>query len=79
MQINLRDSGTFFFISDHCHVIENVRYDVSVPVLFHGQLTNEFVDSGEMAYPRDGWLVIIHPGSRVHSDSRGCSRRPRAG
>jgi hypothetical protein len=24
MQINLPDSGTFFFISDHCHVIENV-------------------------------------------------------
>lgn len=24
MQINLLDSGTFFFISDHCHVIENV-------------------------------------------------------
>lgn len=25
MQINLPDSGTFFFISDHCHVIENVN------------------------------------------------------
>jgi glyoxylase-like metal-dependent hydrolase (beta-lactamase superfamily II) len=24
MQINLPDSGTIFFISDHCHVIENV-------------------------------------------------------
>lgn len=24
MQINLPNSGTFFFISDHCHVIENV-------------------------------------------------------
>ena len=24
MQLNLLDSGTFFFISDHCHVIENV-------------------------------------------------------
>lgn len=24
MQINLPDSGTFMFISDHCHVIENV-------------------------------------------------------
>lgn len=24
MQINLPDSGTFLFISDHCHVIENV-------------------------------------------------------
>lgn len=24
MQINLQDSGTFLFISDHCHVIENV-------------------------------------------------------
>lgn len=26
MQINLPDSGTFFFISDHCHVIENVSF-----------------------------------------------------
>lgn len=26
MQINLPDSGTFLFISDHCHVIENVRH-----------------------------------------------------
>jgi len=25
MQINMPDSGTFFFISDHCHVIENWR------------------------------------------------------
>jgi len=25
MQINLPESGTFFFISDHCHVIENWR------------------------------------------------------
>ncbi|KAK5123374.1 hypothetical protein LTR85_002806 [Meristemomyces frigidus] len=25
MQINLPDSGTFLFISDHCHVIENWR------------------------------------------------------
>lgn len=24
MQLNLREAGTFFFISDHCHVIENV-------------------------------------------------------
>ena len=25
MQINLRNSGTLYFMSDHCHVIENVR------------------------------------------------------
>lgn len=24
MQINLPETGTLFFISDHCHVIENV-------------------------------------------------------
>lgn len=29
MQINMPDSGTFLFISDHCHVIENV----SLPLL----------------------------------------------
>ena len=26
MQINLQDSGTYLFISDHCHVIENVGF-----------------------------------------------------
>lgn len=30
MQINLPDSGTFLFISDHCHVIENVSGDDKV-------------------------------------------------
>jgi hypothetical protein len=25
MQINMRESGTYLFISDHCHVIENWR------------------------------------------------------
>ncbi len=25
MQINLAETGTYLFISDHCHVIENVR------------------------------------------------------
>lgn len=29
MQINMPETGTFLFISDHCHVIENV----SSPVL----------------------------------------------
>lgn len=29
MQINLPDSGTYLFISDHCHVIENVSTDRS--------------------------------------------------
>lgn len=24
MQINMPETGTFLFISDHCHVIENV-------------------------------------------------------
>lgn len=31
MQINMRESGTFLFISDHCHVIENVSYPPSSP------------------------------------------------
>lgn len=26
MQINLLESGTLLFISDHCHVIENVCF-----------------------------------------------------
>ena len=27
MQINMIGSGTFFFVSDHCHVMENVSAD----------------------------------------------------
>jgi hypothetical protein len=32
MQINLPNSGTFFFISDHCHVIENVCIQCPSPL-----------------------------------------------
>lgn len=31
MQINMPETGTFFFISDHCHVIENVRLNDPKP------------------------------------------------
>jgi hypothetical protein len=30
MQINLPESGTYLFISDHCHVIENVSIGVQI-------------------------------------------------
>jgi len=42
MQINLHDSGTFLFISDHCHVIENVSYGVSTRILPR-RLTQSFI------------------------------------
>jgi hypothetical protein len=39
MQINMPDSGTFLFISDHCHVIENVSCDCC-ETLREGQKAN---------------------------------------
>ena len=62
MQINLPDSGTFFFISDHCHVIENVS-------LYHSKLTGTLLifDSGVMVFRKDGLLETTQLGSRVHS------------
>jgi hypothetical protein len=62
MQINLPDSGTFFFISDHCHVIENVSLDRdnlgSIELI---------LDSGAMVFLKDGLLEITQLGSRVRS------------
>jgi hypothetical protein len=62
MQINLPDSGTFFFISDHCHVIENVSLDSdnlgSIELI---------LDSGAMVFLKDGLLEITQLGSRVRS------------
>jgi len=62
MQINLPDSGTFFFISDHCHVIENVS-------LYHSKLTDTILtfDSGAMASLKDGLLETTQLGSKAHS------------
>ena len=57
MQINLPNSGTFFFISDHCHVIENVRIPAPSYKLF--------TEADIMAKWRDGvpqgWLARDHP------------------
>jgi len=61
MQINMPDSGTFLFISDHCHVIENVSIDTSLT----SWLTHR--GSGVMGSLKDGSPEIIRPGSRAHS------------
>jgi hypothetical protein len=62
MQINLPDSGTFFFISDHCHVIENVSLGGdnlgSIELIF---------DSGAMVFLKDGLLGTTQLGSRARS------------
>jgi hypothetical protein len=50
MQLNLLNSGTFFFISDHCHVIENVSR-----LRYHNYLTALTMESGVMGFLRDGW------------------------
>ena len=50
MQLNLPNSGTFFFISDHCHVIENASsFSQFAPAIY---LT---FNSGETVSPKDGW------------------------
>ena len=62
MQINMPDSGTFLFISDHCHVIENV----SIRAFSNGaELTVGF--SGVMASHKVGWQETIRLGSAAHS------------
>ena len=62
MQINMPESGTFLFISDHCHIIENV----SIPFGFvGGSLTTP---SGVMASLRVGWQETIQPGSEALND-----------
>jgi hypothetical protein len=62
MQINLPDSGTFFFISDHCHVIENVSLSLN-------KLTSILLihDSGVMVSLKDGLLETTQLGSRARS------------
>lgn len=63
MQINMIDTGTFFFTSDHCHVIENVSID-SFPCL-----TSETEPDSDFVFPRlqwrdgipQGWLARDHP------------------
>ena len=64
MQLNLQDSGTYLFISDHCHVIENVS-------LFIGRLMLTYADrknSGVTAFRKVGWLGIIQLGSGRRKD-----------
>lgn len=58
MQINLQDSGTYLFISDHCHVIENVSW-------FKFTILGPKADtrSGVMVFHRDGSQEITRRGS----------------
>ena len=62
MQINMPESGTFLFISDHCHIIENV----GMPLYFvNGSLT---FPSGVMASLKVGWQETTPPGSEAPND-----------
>ena len=62
MQINMPESGTFLFISDHCHIIENV----SIPCeLVDGSLMSP---SGVMASLKVGWQETIQPGFEALND-----------
>ena len=63
MQINLQESGTYLFISDHCHVIENVSCFESVVRQALADVT-----SGVMVFHRDGLREIIQHGSALLND-----------
>jgi hypothetical protein len=71
MQINMQDTGTFLFISDHCHVIENVSRpthalasNLSLRNRSEFQLFHADIDSsGATVSLRAGWLVTIQHGS----------------
>jgi len=77
MQLNLRDSGTFFFISDHCHVIENVS---AIPTYYSEYVQIDWwLDSGGMEFLKAGWLEIIRLGSRVRRGWSGSRLRLRGG
>ena len=55
MQINLPNSGTFFFISGHCHVIENVSETLEEDA----RKLKLMKDSGVMVFLKDGWRGMI--------------------
>lgn len=53
MQINMQDSGTFVFMSDHCHVIENVC--IGEKIMYSSANTEQWRDG----VPQ-GWLARDH-------------------
>jgi hypothetical protein len=75
MQINLPESGTIFFISDHCHVIENVSQpDARSSKKHHKQRkrrkTNTSPPSGATASLKVGWREITLPGKSQIQESK---------
>ena len=56
MQINMPDSGTYFFISDHCHVMENVR---NPPLITRNNSAKSRLQWRD-GIPQ-GWLARDHP------------------
>lgn len=66
MQLNMEESGTFFFISDHCHVIENVSPSERFWLHILWDI-NVDCSSGAMVSHRAGWQGTILHGSEVHS------------
>lgn len=62
MQINMPDSGTFLFISDHCHVIENASSPSP------GGCSADSCPSGVTAFPKAGLQETIQHGSEAPKD-----------
>ncbi|KAH7112960.1 hypothetical protein B0J13DRAFT_244820 [Dactylonectria estremocensis] len=66
---NVPEMGTFFFLSDHCHVIENVTlHHFLNPDLdsVWAKADNSF-NSGETVFRKVDWLDTIQPGSEALS------------
>lgn len=64
MQINMPEMGTFFFISDHCHIIENVSSQPptlpSLPPNFQARPADSSCPKWRDGIPQ-GWLARDHP------------------
>lgn len=56
MQINLPDSGTFFFISDHCHVIENVGASCLKKIFLTFHKWRDGIPQGWLARDHPAWF-----------------------
>lgn len=65
MQINMPETGTFFFISDHCHVIENVSLPGSLCLKLANGLIVARWYSSRMARSRPPSLVQEYPASKA--------------
>jgi hypothetical protein len=59
MQINMQNSGTFLFIGDHCHVMENVSSFHTISV--HEYMSDTYIFLQWLDGVPQGFLARDHP------------------